>query len=499
MDGRESPERINICCTRCEVELSETVGGCAHPRLAAAVCVLCYEEVEEHDDDACAWCGDGGTLFCCDDCDLAFCEACLARNVDAAYALDVAHRDAWTCIACDATPLKQRAFDLATVLRWDCGCSTPDRRVSDESNDECKLADDDAVREKCITRLFKIESEIAESQEALEAEAFNAVEADIRAELDLRVQAGDWIDSTEGVIDGIVLVDLDAYSRLHLRKLELLELSQTRAQERLDAAKGRLEDVYMALAAADASGAACAETEAWRSAPQLARRLGGRVGELASRQANGAGPAEGHDASASDKDGSDDEPEYEADASAATRAAEAFMLAERPIKRKRVNGRLDGATFGANGFEARRRAELGSDVYDAVYKSEHPFAALSTLKKQVEGYDLSDDDEVIELDSNWRNDIDANALYGPEVRALIEANEAKSLLSAGLAIRLQTVRVSMESGMKRAGGGGRFANAIAGQGGVGRARRRAGAARGVHVPRRPRLQGYLGRVAKAAF
>jgi len=97
------------------------------------------------------------------------------------------------------------------------------------------------------------------------------------------------------------------------------------------------------------------------------------------------------------------------------------------------------------GFEARRRAELGSDVYDAVYKSEHPFAALSTLKKQVEGYDLSDDDEVIELDSNWRNDIDANALYGPEVRALIEANEAKSLLSAGLAIRLQTVKAESDA------------------------------------------------------
>jgi hypothetical protein len=73
-----------------------------HPILPISVCLtcerkLCSNETEHSSGEVCAFCGEGGQLFCCDSCPLAFCDVCLDKLKILA---EVEALETWNCVHC---------------------------------------------------------------------------------------------------------------------------------------------------------------------------------------------------------------------------------------------------------------------------------------------------------------------------------------------------------------------------------------------------------------
>ena len=400
-DKEEAPLRASngadkkdVLCTVCALTLPPCLPCVPHPRLEGkldvACCGVCADELEaadEEDDaeDACAWCDDGGELLCCDGCERAFCRACLARHGGASYLEQALNADVWDGPCCRAPPAIASLVDAAR------------HRLADESDEE-----EDA--ERAEARLLAIESEMAAAQEAVETETVERQEAEIRGELAARHDGQSLDDS--------VAAELGEWTRLCRARLANCEREHASAQDRAERAGVDLRAFYAALAAADET-VAC-DTQAWRRAPKLALRRNGRVREVVT----GVHEEDESDDEVASYDGVEDET-----AQKETAAADAFLAAERPVKRRRGKDggvKLDCAG-GAAGFEAARKKELGEDVFQRVYASTDPRQAREDLS-DIEGAE-DDVDDLYEGTENLH--YTGNAVTPAMIASAMAAEDAK--------------------------------------------------------------------------
>ena len=98
-----------------------------HPVLKTLICYNCFEfygdGILELDVDGkenqCRWCGEGGTLICCDKCPNSFCKPCIRRNLGRTELQNVeamGDDEEWHCYVCDPTPLNQLLQDAHDTL-----------------------------------------------------------------------------------------------------------------------------------------------------------------------------------------------------------------------------------------------------------------------------------------------------------------------------------------------------------------------------------------------
>ncbi|KAL1461076.1 hypothetical protein WDU94_013007 [Cyamophila willieti] len=65
-----------------------------------------YKTDKKGDDVYCRWCAQGGTIYCCSKCSVAFCKKCIDRNLktDKKVMTDI-NKDTWACFICISKPL----------------------------------------------------------------------------------------------------------------------------------------------------------------------------------------------------------------------------------------------------------------------------------------------------------------------------------------------------------------------------------------------------------
>lgn len=64
---------------------------------------------EDGSESECRWCGDGGSIVCCDKCDKVFCESCIHRNFGEQELKRILESENWECYMCNKEPLKSLA------------------------------------------------------------------------------------------------------------------------------------------------------------------------------------------------------------------------------------------------------------------------------------------------------------------------------------------------------------------------------------------------------
>lgn len=83
----ENPVQFTkIHCTACNIHLGSALDGqgnrFVHPLLKVLICKNCYHfytsgEFEKDEDGSelyCRWCGQGGQVMCCSNCEMVFCK-----------------------------------------------------------------------------------------------------------------------------------------------------------------------------------------------------------------------------------------------------------------------------------------------------------------------------------------------------------------------------------------------------------------------------------------
>ncbi|KAJ7382178.1 hypothetical protein OS493_036611 [Desmophyllum pertusum] len=116
-DADELPRRIE--CTACGRNVNPAHGTiCRHPGLNVLVCKKCsqyynsgpFTRDEFGVEEQCRWCGDGGALLCCDNCEKAFCKLCIKRNLGRSVLKEIVNAPEgteWLCFCCNSKPLSK--------------------------------------------------------------------------------------------------------------------------------------------------------------------------------------------------------------------------------------------------------------------------------------------------------------------------------------------------------------------------------------------------------
>lgn len=115
------------CCTVCGEVIRRTSGGYArsHPHLKVLVCKTCYcyyqcvpiERDDNGTDNQCLWCGEGGSLLCCDNCPHAFCSECIRRNLGRTQLQRIKDpKTNWSCLVCEPCPIRPLIVECQRAL-----------------------------------------------------------------------------------------------------------------------------------------------------------------------------------------------------------------------------------------------------------------------------------------------------------------------------------------------------------------------------------------------
>ncbi|XP_015752926.1 PREDICTED: transcriptional regulator ATRX-like [Acropora digitifera] len=125
-DGAELPRKIE--CTACGRRVNPAHGTiCWHPCLNVLVCKKCnqyynsgpFTRDEFGIDEQCRWCGDGGSLLCCDKCDKAFCKPCIKRNFGKGFLKEIVNAPEaveWLCYCCNPKPLSKLVKECRRIM-----------------------------------------------------------------------------------------------------------------------------------------------------------------------------------------------------------------------------------------------------------------------------------------------------------------------------------------------------------------------------------------------
>ncbi|XP_074025973.1 uncharacterized protein isoform X2 [Leptinotarsa decemlineata] len=116
--GAKNPvQYTKIHCTACNVHLGSALDGqgnrFVHPLLKVLICKKCYHfytsgEFEKDEDGSelyCRWCGQGGQVMCCSNCEMVFCKKCIRINFDRKKIAAIRDSDDWLCFRCNPSQL----------------------------------------------------------------------------------------------------------------------------------------------------------------------------------------------------------------------------------------------------------------------------------------------------------------------------------------------------------------------------------------------------------
>jgi len=125
-----SDQLSTIClkCTVCNEQLNHQNRGDLHrhPELGVLMCTKCYKSYGrggwtkdgEGNDEYCRWCSEGGQIYLCDYCPQAFCNKCLRWNLGRKYLKKLEDEDKWSCLNCDASPLREQRAHFWAITRF---------------------------------------------------------------------------------------------------------------------------------------------------------------------------------------------------------------------------------------------------------------------------------------------------------------------------------------------------------------------------------------------
>uniref|UniRef100_A0A1I8J8C3 DNA helicase n=1 Tax=Macrostomum lignano TaxID=282301 RepID=A0A1I8J8C3_9PLAT len=118
-----------VKCTACGKKVNPYNGTMdVHPLLKVLVCQKCYkfyasghfDSDEQGKENQCRWCGEGGSLICCDNCEHSFCRTCIKRNLGRSALQDIESlpdESVWLCYACDQSSLRHLQEEAVVVIK----------------------------------------------------------------------------------------------------------------------------------------------------------------------------------------------------------------------------------------------------------------------------------------------------------------------------------------------------------------------------------------------
>ncbi|XP_072382538.1 uncharacterized protein [Diabrotica undecimpunctata] len=125
-------QATKIHCTSCNCHLGSALSNIKnvyiHPLLKVIICKECFEfytagdfELDEDGQEKfCRWCGQGGRLFCCNECPRVFCTTCVKLNFSSSQYSQIRNTHYWKCFICDPSSimhLKVKCFEFAKYYR----------------------------------------------------------------------------------------------------------------------------------------------------------------------------------------------------------------------------------------------------------------------------------------------------------------------------------------------------------------------------------------------
>ncbi|CAH1161736.1 unnamed protein product [Phyllotreta striolata] len=129
--GLDNPVQFTkIHCTACNVHLGSALDGqgnrFVHPLLKVLICKKCYHfytsgEFEKDEDGSelyCRWCGQGGQVLCCSNCEMVFCKKCIRINFDRKKLADIQKSDDWLCFRCNSSQLIHLRIHCAEFIEY---------------------------------------------------------------------------------------------------------------------------------------------------------------------------------------------------------------------------------------------------------------------------------------------------------------------------------------------------------------------------------------------
>ncbi|CAH1957279.1 unnamed protein product [Acanthoscelides obtectus] len=129
--GQKNPVQFTkIHCTACNVHLGSALDGqgnrFVHPLLKVLICKNCYSfycsgEFEKDEDGSelyCRWCGQGGQVMCCAQCEMVFCKKCIRINFDRKKIADIRDSDDWLCFRCNPSQIAHLKIHCAEFMEY---------------------------------------------------------------------------------------------------------------------------------------------------------------------------------------------------------------------------------------------------------------------------------------------------------------------------------------------------------------------------------------------
>ncbi|KAJ8919378.1 hypothetical protein NQ315_016471 [Exocentrus adspersus] len=129
--GEKNPvQYTKIHCTACNVHLGSALDGqtnrFVHPLLKVLICKDCYHfytsgEFEKDEDGSelyCRWCGQGGQVMCCSNCEMVFCKKCIRINFGRKKLTEIRDSDDWFCFRCNPAQLISLRVHCAEFMEY---------------------------------------------------------------------------------------------------------------------------------------------------------------------------------------------------------------------------------------------------------------------------------------------------------------------------------------------------------------------------------------------
>uniref|UniRef100_A0A6P7FPN3 Uncharacterized protein LOC114329904 isoform X1 n=1 Tax=Diabrotica virgifera virgifera TaxID=50390 RepID=A0A6P7FPN3_DIAVI len=124
-------QATKLHCTSCNCHLGSALNNIknvyVHPLLSVLICKECFDfytvgdfELDEDGQEKfCRWCGQGGKLFCCNECPRGFCTTCVQFNFSSTRYYQIRNAHYWKCFICNPSSimhLKVKCFQFAKYV-----------------------------------------------------------------------------------------------------------------------------------------------------------------------------------------------------------------------------------------------------------------------------------------------------------------------------------------------------------------------------------------------
>ena len=125
-------ETFNVRCTACWKQVNHHVMNSVmrHPVLGVAICRYCrdfyegdgtedgWEKDEEGLDLYCRWCGQGGEVLGCDNCQYVYCKKCITRNLGRKKFSEINDSESWSCFSCEPSQIYKERCLMFVLSKW---------------------------------------------------------------------------------------------------------------------------------------------------------------------------------------------------------------------------------------------------------------------------------------------------------------------------------------------------------------------------------------------